>query len=35
MVIDARKLVEDENLWIAFKRIDKDNNGLISAMEIK
>jgi len=35
MVIDTRKLIEDENLWIAFKRIDRNNTGQISVRLIK
>jgi Ca2+-binding EF-hand superfamily protein len=30
MVYDAKILLEEENLWIAFKHFDEDNEDLIS-----
>ena len=35
MVLDAKKLLEEENIWAAFKYFDFDNDNLISISDFK
>jgi len=35
MVFDVKQLVEEENLWIAFKQFDTDNDNYITIQDFK